>query len=1085
MTAYSNVASIKVSPGIGIGRVGNSNEYFIGPETPDNIPLPDSFTIAEATTGTEPGKYKDASGRVKRQAQRFRVYGYNCDGSLLGEIVQGDSVNGKVVSLDWEVHVTNMKAANYAFQGQYVFNPDDLRNSTVQPGIAPHLRDKLIIDPGAMNISGVSQGPLKLVGKGSTIFDLGAGYTSSLSNRLKFDPPQSGSEPVSVTYTPATVSLGDLRTDADGRLIFIGGAGTSRSCTSPSVVISKVIETPEVANPEYNGNSYFNNPGWYDDTCGGSINVTLKTGDTSVLSTVSQAVNQGWIAVTPPHYAPATYNVVSLLDLQLDIYPNIDPNTGKGPISFAQEDSGKLYVGTSTTGSANSLAPTVVTSDLTFATAPALAVHNGVTNIAISDTTNLLYNGVDNGNGYTFKQIIDAPKISAPAALTVLNDILYYAVNSFGDLYISAKDSADIKFNKFTAPGFMVNADQAPTLTTFNGALFYGAIDVMGRIHLASSLTDSTLINFVFAPIGNTTLALAASNLSLTVYAGKLYCAYIGNDNDLYLGVSSDGISFSFINIALADTTSASGVALSAFNNQIYYSVGLSGGVMLGASSDGKTFTFAAVSSSTSGAPALVTNISVNFYRDIYPILKTVTDYAWTNELAFHGHGPGKKGDFLSATHITGLENPSIPGEGIIYTRPFVFNFIRPPVQDIYLGDSVITIPPPPLAALPVGTPANTKVTNGGQQQRADLMPRLFGNGGSPSENDTNGTAHPNQWLSLTNHQLEKFQQWVNGNFEQGETTDTQWQGLAKPEQHDFSALQPTVGGGFHPGIELTYLMAYEHYFDSAFRFKAATLPGSIAAYMSVPWQGDFWSCNISWWPSLRPDIVVESSNDTPPVLSQTQWFRGNEIPPNSNNIADYQDGYSIMLESWSDLGYVTPTGEMNLGQLVFAESERNTRLNGPSLIVSIKNDNLTSGSALEFDGSAIETAPIVVGTESQKWNLVENTNAVEYFYIQYKGIGIDQNKVLTAAFDGTLTLETQQIPPSSDQKWQYNAAGYPGQFNISNPYTMKLLTTDTAGTVSLAVATTGLQQLWLLDVSTTKYSLILPKGAISVGRLH
>ncbi|MDR6305979.1 hypothetical protein GGQ85_003707 [Nitrobacter vulgaris] len=41
-----------------------------------------------------------------------------------------------------------MKAANYAFQGAYLFDPDKLRNPSIQPGMKPIERDKLIIDPG-------------------------------------------------------------------------------------------------------------------------------------------------------------------------------------------------------------------------------------------------------------------------------------------------------------------------------------------------------------------------------------------------------------------------------------------------------------------------------------------------------------------------------------------------------------------------------------------------------------------------------------------------------------------------------------------------------------------------------------------------------------------------------------------------------------------------------------------------------------------------------------------------------------------------------------------------------------------------
>ncbi|WP_051966410.1 LodA/GoxA family CTQ-dependent oxidase [Kitasatospora mediocidica] len=48
---------------IGVARVGNSpEEYYLGPEVPDPHPA-------------APGFYKDASGAIKREAARFRLYG--------------------------------------------------------------------------------------------------------------------------------------------------------------------------------------------------------------------------------------------------------------------------------------------------------------------------------------------------------------------------------------------------------------------------------------------------------------------------------------------------------------------------------------------------------------------------------------------------------------------------------------------------------------------------------------------------------------------------------------------------------------------------------------------------------------------------------------------------------------------------------------------------------------------------------------------------------------------------------------------------------------------------------------------------
>ena len=54
-----------IHPAIGIGRIGNSiHAFFYGPEV--SYPTP-----------AAPGFYRDAIGALKRQAARFRIYGYN------------------------------------------------------------------------------------------------------------------------------------------------------------------------------------------------------------------------------------------------------------------------------------------------------------------------------------------------------------------------------------------------------------------------------------------------------------------------------------------------------------------------------------------------------------------------------------------------------------------------------------------------------------------------------------------------------------------------------------------------------------------------------------------------------------------------------------------------------------------------------------------------------------------------------------------------------------------------------------------------------------------------------------------------
>ncbi|MBV9110298.1 MAG: LodA/GoxA family CTQ-dependent oxidase, partial [Gemmatimonadetes bacterium] len=83
-----------IHPAIGIARVGNSDEFFVSPEVLHPEPR-------------EPGFYRDATGALKRQAARFRVYGYNAAGQVVRELTPG------YADVHWTVHVANRKAAWY------------------------------------------------------------------------------------------------------------------------------------------------------------------------------------------------------------------------------------------------------------------------------------------------------------------------------------------------------------------------------------------------------------------------------------------------------------------------------------------------------------------------------------------------------------------------------------------------------------------------------------------------------------------------------------------------------------------------------------------------------------------------------------------------------------------------------------------------------------------------------------------------------------------------------------------------------------------------------------------------------------
>src|ERR1051325_9592483 len=87
------VVKAAIYPGIGVARVGNSqNDFYIGPEVPDPAPAP-------------PGFYRDATGALKREAARFRVYGLNAEGRAVRELTAKDA------KIEWTVHSANTKSA--------------------------------------------------------------------------------------------------------------------------------------------------------------------------------------------------------------------------------------------------------------------------------------------------------------------------------------------------------------------------------------------------------------------------------------------------------------------------------------------------------------------------------------------------------------------------------------------------------------------------------------------------------------------------------------------------------------------------------------------------------------------------------------------------------------------------------------------------------------------------------------------------------------------------------------------------------------------------------------------------------------
>jgi L-Lysine epsilon oxidase N-terminal len=325
------IKSIRIHPGIGIARLGDSDEFYIGPEAPGVVVDPGGSNGPGPNGGTH-------RARLKRQAQRYRVYAYDEDDKVAAELTSDyDLVN----SVRWRVHVRNMKAANYAFQGAYLFEPDKLRNPTVQPGKKPIERDKLIIDPGVHTIASGHAGPVVMKGDVFTGVEKGM-----LPGALRFEgfTPKEPSKEVEVTYKAAKgIELGQLRLDSKDRLLFVAAPGNAECVTTPKVALSNPSETVDPPNgpdsgkdPLTNQFAYFNVPGWWDDTCCGEIDVTVTLKDGTVLSTrdnVRSATDEGtrnpragaWIVTAPPKFAPHMYHVVSILDRVYEAFPEACP----------------------------------------------------------------------------------------------------------------------------------------------------------------------------------------------------------------------------------------------------------------------------------------------------------------------------------------------------------------------------------------------------------------------------------------------------------------------------------------------------------------------------------------------------------------------------------------------------------------------------------------------------------------------------------------------------------------------------------------------------------------------------------------
>jgi len=250
------IKTIKVFPPIGVARLGNSrDEFFIGPERPLDFATP-------------AGGYRDASGRIKRQAARFRLFGFDENGKLAGEVTMDQAEE-----ITWTVHVANTKAAADRFFGRNERNPGP-RNAAARD------RSQLRLDPG----------PVSVTGKNVAFPDLARSRAAGQAKEFLINQQ--------FLDRPIRLTLGTATTDDEGRLLVLGGHGESKSPTNAT------LHGP--------GSNFANHDGWYDDVSDGKVGATVR-----LKGGTSPTVVGAWVIVAPPKYAPDIHHVVSLYDTLL------------------------------------------------------------------------------------------------------------------------------------------------------------------------------------------------------------------------------------------------------------------------------------------------------------------------------------------------------------------------------------------------------------------------------------------------------------------------------------------------------------------------------------------------------------------------------------------------------------------------------------------------------------------------------------------------------------------------------------------------------------------------------------------------
>ncbi|KRR15995.1 hypothetical protein CQ12_29025 [Bradyrhizobium jicamae] len=244
---------IKVYPPLGIARIGNARgpeDYIVGPEV-----IGGWSTLPDGSPAVYAEHFRTADGSIKRQAARFRVYAHFKDGSVA-------EITADHARIEWRIAVANLKAGWYEFN-QAMDLPDGLSKPALK-------RNRDVSIPGGRSSLDIVPTPLSIEGANAQPIIFGDG-----------------------TFWRKIVPLGELRTDSEGRLLFLGGHGAAAPFRKGLIPLT-----------------FANNVGWHDDISDGPVRATV-----TFAAGQSIEAEPGYVAVTPPNYAPGLTGLVTMDDV--------------------------------------------------------------------------------------------------------------------------------------------------------------------------------------------------------------------------------------------------------------------------------------------------------------------------------------------------------------------------------------------------------------------------------------------------------------------------------------------------------------------------------------------------------------------------------------------------------------------------------------------------------------------------------------------------------------------------------------------------------------------------------------------------